>query len=141
TCPNCRAKLQVRDEHAGKRGKCPKCGSALDVPAKTPAAPVNAFDEALAPSTARKPAPMPPPIPAHHAQPIAPGFTAPPAPEPVSVAGGPVVDVDIDVPVRRRSAKRRPAAQPNWTWLAVGCVTLVSMAAGLFYVMHAVPAS
>jgi predicted Zn finger-like uncharacterized protein len=32
TCPQCENQLQVRDEHAGKRVKCPRCGAALDVP-------------------------------------------------------------------------------------------------------------
>jgi predicted Zn finger-like uncharacterized protein len=33
TCPGCQARIKVRDEHAGKRVKCPKCGGAVPVPA------------------------------------------------------------------------------------------------------------
>jgi len=32
-CPGCQAKIKVRDEYAGKRVKCPKCGGAVPVPA------------------------------------------------------------------------------------------------------------
>jgi serine/threonine protein kinase len=32
TCPGCGNNLKVRDEFAGKRGKCPKCGQAAVVP-------------------------------------------------------------------------------------------------------------
>jgi predicted Zn finger-like uncharacterized protein len=33
TCPGCDAKIKVRDEHAGKKVKCPKCGATVPVPA------------------------------------------------------------------------------------------------------------
>lgn len=32
-CPHCEAKLNVRDELAGRRGKCPKCSESIDIPA------------------------------------------------------------------------------------------------------------
>jgi membrane associated rhomboid family serine protease len=32
TCLGCQAKLRVGDEKAGKRGKCPRCGHAIEVP-------------------------------------------------------------------------------------------------------------
>ncbi len=31
-CQNCSAKLRVPDEHAGKKARCPNCGSVTDVP-------------------------------------------------------------------------------------------------------------
>lgn len=31
-CPNCDAKLNVRDDMAGRRGKCPKCNRSIDIP-------------------------------------------------------------------------------------------------------------
>src|SRR4051812_12810340 len=31
-CPSCKAKLQVADEHAGKKMKCPKCQQTATVP-------------------------------------------------------------------------------------------------------------
>src|SRR5258708_31160700 len=36
TCPACGAGLRVSDEAAGKRGKCPKCGDPIIVPAAEP---------------------------------------------------------------------------------------------------------
>ena len=35
TCNNCGRKLGVKDELAGKRGKCPECHSLVAVPEKT----------------------------------------------------------------------------------------------------------
>jgi predicted Zn finger-like uncharacterized protein len=32
TCPACAAAFQVKDEYAGKKGKCPKCKAVLTVP-------------------------------------------------------------------------------------------------------------
>ena len=34
TCPQCGATLKVKEELAGKRGKCPKCQGALQIPAQ-----------------------------------------------------------------------------------------------------------
>jgi len=31
-CPHCQKVLNVKDELAGKRGKCPACGQAITVP-------------------------------------------------------------------------------------------------------------
>lgn len=62
TCGSCRTTFRVNEEHAGKRGKCPRCQTAIDVPA--PAAPdakrvaptildirdvLNAFEGAIEP--------------------------------------------------------------------------------------------
>lgn len=35
-CTNCQAKIKVPDSAAGKRGKCPKCGTVLTIPAAVP---------------------------------------------------------------------------------------------------------
>jgi DNA-directed RNA polymerase subunit RPC12/RpoP len=40
-CANCGKNLRVRDEQAGKRGKCPHCGSKIVVPAAALAIPVD----------------------------------------------------------------------------------------------------
>ena len=32
-CPACGKKLKVKDEFAGKKGKCPKCGNVINIPA------------------------------------------------------------------------------------------------------------
>jgi hypothetical protein len=52
-CPKCRQKYRLKDELAGKKAKCAKCGESIHVPA---AAPVAA---AVAPA-AKAPAPKPP---------------------------------------------------------------------------------
>src|SRR6266545_4680456 len=33
TCGSCKTAFRVKDEHAGKRGKCPRCHAAVEVPA------------------------------------------------------------------------------------------------------------
>ena len=71
TCQACQATLQVRDEFAGRQGKCPKCGAMLRVPPLPRRAP-----EATAPATPeptrqfrpKPPVPVPPPIPQIHAR-------------------------------------------------------------------------
>src|SRR5581483_8544734 len=40
-CPGCRKVLQVPDEQAGRRSKCPTCSTVATVPAKTSAAPAR----------------------------------------------------------------------------------------------------
>src|SRR5215467_13058693 len=38
TCPTCNAAFRVKDEHAGRRGKCPHCQTTVNVPVpETPA--------------------------------------------------------------------------------------------------------
>ncbi len=32
TCPNCSATFKAKDEFAGKKAKCPKCGGRIVVP-------------------------------------------------------------------------------------------------------------
>ena len=34
-CPECGKRLEIRDEHAGKKAKCPGCGAVLTVPRKS----------------------------------------------------------------------------------------------------------
>ncbi len=48
-CSSCEAVLNVKDEYAGKRGKCPKCGEAVHVP------------EAAEEESAKSPTPRVPP--------------------------------------------------------------------------------
>src|SRR5437868_1643461 len=38
-CNHCQTTNRVPESAAGKRGKCPKCGTILDIPAEPPAAP------------------------------------------------------------------------------------------------------
>lgn len=32
SCPSCSASFKVKDEYAGKRGKCPQCGNPIRIP-------------------------------------------------------------------------------------------------------------
>ncbi|RPI59738.1 MAG: STAS domain-containing protein [Planctomycetaceae bacterium] len=48
TCSSCLAKFKVSDDTAGKKGKCPKCGSAIEIPATGSS---DADDVLLAPAT------------------------------------------------------------------------------------------
>jgi predicted Zn finger-like uncharacterized protein len=52
-CPKCRQKYRLKDELAGKKAKCAKCGESINVPAATPVAAVVA-------PVAKAPAPKPP---------------------------------------------------------------------------------
>ena len=52
TCPSCSATLSVKDEHAGRAVKCPKCGGII--PAAQPAAP-SAADPPPPPTTEAAP--------------------------------------------------------------------------------------
>jgi hypothetical protein len=40
TCPHCQARLTLKDEFAGRRGACPKCKGAIQVPAARQSAPL-----------------------------------------------------------------------------------------------------
>jgi hypothetical protein len=66
-CPSCRGVFQARDELAGRRGKCPKCTAAIQVPAKAVAAPVEPARVAAA--SGRAPAVVAATTPAASAQP------------------------------------------------------------------------
>ena len=57
-CPGCGATLSVKDEMGGKKGKCPKCGQLMMIPAVA-APPPQAAAPPPPPS-----APQPPPVPA-----------------------------------------------------------------------------
>src|SRR4051812_36057688 len=37
-CENCKKKLTYRDEQAGRKGRCPKCGKPVDLPVAPDAA-------------------------------------------------------------------------------------------------------
>src|SRR5262245_39237664 len=64
-CPNaaCRQPLKVKDEMAGKAGRCPKCQTALRIPAANGslAAPPPPAPPAPARAAHTRPAPPPPP--------------------------------------------------------------------------------
>ena len=91
-CTKCQSNIHVPQTAAGKKGKCPRCGTVLTVPPATP--------PAVAPPPAPEPPPVPPPVPATaYASEIPPPL---PAPEPPPVPRAPRgYDAD-DEPRRRR---------------------------------------
>lgn len=62
-CPSCSAQLNIRDEHAGRPVKCPKCSYVIPASqAHSPAAPEGAaLPPAPAPTAGPPPLPQPPP--------------------------------------------------------------------------------
>jgi predicted Zn finger-like uncharacterized protein len=57
TCSNCQSKIRVPDSAAGKKGKCPRCGTVIAIPATGEAA-----EEAPAEAPAEPPPPPPEPV-------------------------------------------------------------------------------
>ena len=55
-CQNCGKSMKVKDDMAGKRGKCPQCGSVIEVPMAGP--PPQAAPQQMPPQAA--PPQMPP---------------------------------------------------------------------------------
>jgi predicted Zn finger-like uncharacterized protein len=53
TCSNCQSKIRVPDSAAGKKGKCPKCGTIITIPAEAP--PEEAAAEAVVEEPAGSP--------------------------------------------------------------------------------------
>src|SRR6476660_9932428 len=57
TCEKCGKQLRVKDEYAGRKGKCPACGAVIQIPQAEP----EVFDLKDEPKVAPKvAAPMPP---------------------------------------------------------------------------------
>lgn len=54
-CQGCARKLRVPDQHAGKKARCPQCGTIYVVPS-SPDARSPALDETTAPASAQRPA-------------------------------------------------------------------------------------
>lgn len=103
-CQGCGAKFNAPDGAAGKRGKCPKCGEAIVVPAATKPAPAKPPARSI--DSARKPAgfddPPSPPPPA-----IDPSPPPAPAPAPVvdqAIPTQPTPTVNVDHSVKAKGA-------------------------------------
>ncbi len=62
-CSGCGASFHARDEHAGRRGRCPQCGAAVLVPAVAAAAAAPSAPHAAAPGPATAPSHGPHPAP------------------------------------------------------------------------------
>ena len=96
-CTSCHAKLQVTDEHAGKKIQCPQCKTMTTAPGKQPEAPLDAIIV--------NPVPAPPPAP------VAPTSVTTPdqvADKPTAAKGRPDDERDDDRP-RRRERREEPA--------------------------------
>jgi hypothetical protein len=112
-CSACGAAFQARDEHAGKRGRCPKCQAVVTVPAATPA-----------------PAPAPP------AEPREPPVAA----QRTSRAGGGAHRARAGAGSAhqassfRKHGRQQPAGQPAWLLPALGAVVAVGAIA--FFVVQ-----
>ncbi|MFO0852723.1 MAG: hypothetical protein U0871_29795 [Gemmataceae bacterium] len=121
-CPGCAARLTVADAAAGTVAKCPKCGTAMTVPATAP--------RPSRPSLRLKtPPPQPSPI----------ADDEPPRPARRRRAE----DEDDDRPARRprdeddeddrpvrRKRRAKPSGPPVWVFVAAGVGALVLLAAG-----------
>jgi predicted Zn finger-like uncharacterized protein len=59
-CPSCQTKLAIKDEWAGEKVKCPRCGQVVAVPAAVPSAPVGADGRTL-PTNPEPPSKVQPP--------------------------------------------------------------------------------
>jgi predicted Zn finger-like uncharacterized protein len=60
-CPSCEAKARVKDEMAGKRGKCPKCGHIFVITGPAEEAPPPVDEGIVASGPGGEPPPIPPP--------------------------------------------------------------------------------
>ncbi|MDX1946499.1 MAG: M48 family metallopeptidase [Pirellulaceae bacterium] len=83
TCPACQNTLKVKDEYAGKKGKCPKCQALMPIPALVGAAAPAAVAAKPVNREASRPAPKPATsvnsAPAPAAAPVNPTATTPAA--------------------------------------------------------------
>ncbi|HEY1601047.1 MAG TPA: trypsin-like peptidase domain-containing protein [Pirellulales bacterium] len=119
TCAACQATFRVRDEFAGKKGRCPKCDASLRVPGTTP----------IVPPAMVGPPPAPPPlVPVH---PLA-SDTAPSLND-----AAPVITVDTDELIRRPTiVMRRAGRVRRWTWLAAAVLLVAATAGGIAFVVR-----
>ncbi|MCI0682315.1 MAG: DUF1559 domain-containing protein [Gemmataceae bacterium] len=124
-CSSCGKKLQVRDELAGKKVKCPDCGTVF----------VAAGEAAAIKAAPTRPS-APPPMVKDKVS------TKPMAKRPV-----PVDDSDDDDDVDERPARRGKASSGRvsssgsllWVWLALGGVLLLGGAAGAYFIFFSEP--
>ncbi len=61
-CPSCQSRFQVKEEHAGKRGKCPRCRSVFVLPSPPPPVSDDPFDGELVPIDDPPPSSSPTPL-------------------------------------------------------------------------------
>lgn len=113
TCHGCQARFQAKDEHAGKRARCPKCQTVMTVPMPPPQAsspPVSSKPAAVV-NLVAAPAAQPDGAGRTRPTPTAPTPTAPAARQPVSQAKPAPARGDAPAPMKVR-ASLEPEAQP-----------------------------
>ena len=116
TCQACQFAFRVKDEFAGKAGKCPQCAAVVRVPgpvvstaSSRDVSPANVSVKA-APTSTKSPAPTINPLPGLH-----------PA---AAIDVVPVIAAD-DAPISQRVAKKKPRNRaPVWIWFAAGGAVL-----------------
>jgi S1-C subfamily serine protease len=115
TCQACQFAFRVKDEFAGKAGKCPKCAAIVRVPGEAGS---TVSSLGVTPST----------ISAAKAQPVATPPTITPAtgtPTTVASEGMPAIAAD-DAPVSQRVARHKPRVRvPTWAWFVGGGMVLL----------------
>jgi hypothetical protein len=94
-CPHCKQSLSIRDELAGKSGRCPRCQQTITVPAAGTTAPA-------APAPAKAPSAAPPPASAKAPPPRPPGGQA--GGNARTVPGKKVVPPPVPPPLPQKSA-------------------------------------
>ncbi|MBI1900642.1 MAG: trypsin-like peptidase domain-containing protein [Planctomycetia bacterium] len=122
TCGACQATFKVRDELAGKRGKCPKCGAVFRVPGGSTAGDIGSSEKRFAVSGGIA-GPMAPPAGAP------PSVATTPSPSP----DGPVAPAE-PATVAAAYRARRGSSLPVWAWAVIAFVVLGGAGgAGVFY--------
>ncbi|RIK82323.1 MAG: hypothetical protein DCC68_06860 [Planctomycetota bacterium] len=113
TCPQCQHAFAVRDEYAGKRGKCPQCGGIFVAEAGAPAAeqiPVLAVGGANGASRGRRNGVAVESLPAVH----------------VAATSSARTDAGAATSVGAYAARRRSGGMPMWGWIALGVMLLAA---------------
>ncbi len=116
-CPGCKKVVSVKDEFAGKKGKCPHCGNLLTVPAPTRPAPPPPAPKSPSPPPPRpgRP-PRPPSGPVDLDAEAAAAFRDEPKPEAEAVASStidfncPMCDAELHLPLDL-AGKREPCPE------------------------------
>lgn len=125
TCQACQFAFRVKDEFAGKAGKCPQCAAVVRVPGpgvSTASSVSTALSRDVSPANvAAKAAPTLAKSPATTAPTIDPLPAAQPA---VAIDVVPMIAA-YDAPISQRIAKKKPRIQvPVWVWFAAGGAVL-----------------
>ncbi len=115
TCPKCEHAFAVRDEYAGRRGKCPQCGGVFTAEPSDDAA---GESPALVTSGAGR---------ANGASPRRNGATGAASPfANVGVAAPSVQSAGATSVASAYAARQRSSGLPGWGWLAIGVMLLVA---------------